>query len=123
MWLNNLAKETWKSHRGLSGENAIPKANRIEGTTATPNIVLHLIKKIRKHNELHEREDEQWTLHLEVFWNKQNGEVKELIFQEEHKKSLNTLLALGSCYAISIVFHNLKQLHPGNNKEPPLPQR
>jgi len=37
-------RKTWNSQRGLSGEIAIPRANRIDGTTAIPNIVRHLIK-------------------------------------------------------------------------------
>ena len=35
-------ESTWTSHLGLSGEKPIPMANRTEGMTATPNIVLHL---------------------------------------------------------------------------------
>jgi hypothetical protein len=38
------SRKTWNSQRGLSGEIAIPRANRTDGTTAMPNIVRHLIK-------------------------------------------------------------------------------
>jgi hypothetical protein len=47
-----LQTETWNSHRGLSGEKAIPTASKMDGTTAIPNIVLHLIKykyKLEEH--------------------------------------------------------------------------
>jgi len=37
-------RKTWNSQRGLSGEIAIPRAKRTDGTTAMPNIVRHLIK-------------------------------------------------------------------------------
>jgi hypothetical protein len=39
-----LLTETWNSQRGLSGEKAIPIASKMDGITAIPNIVLHLIK-------------------------------------------------------------------------------
>jgi hypothetical protein len=40
--------QTWNSQRGLSGETAIPRASKIDGTTEIPNIVLHLITHMRK---------------------------------------------------------------------------
>jgi hypothetical protein len=39
----NCTAQTWNSQRGLSGETAIPRASKIDGTTEIPNIVLHLI--------------------------------------------------------------------------------
>lgn len=49
-------ENTWKSHRGLSGEIAIPKANKTDGIIARPNIVLHLINHTVNSDKQKERD-------------------------------------------------------------------